>query len=284
MFNSGMNAAEIARVLEKRPRTVRRWLQPYKAQLLQQREDKAIRMYKAGISIKEIAINLKASTHTISNWVHPYKNKYTIYPQQLRDHAAKMFIENGMSKEAIIENLNIPISIETLNIWIDHYKEKEQIEDITIAFQRTEIVLQEIEEGLHKMETTTQEIERDLQKVKTTAQKIEETLQTMETASQETEETPQETEEAPQERETTTQEIEETLQTIETSAQEINELQDDNFEEDIFDQSDEFYSEESAARAIVERNLSLKDTIEIANKNNLNLERLKLYVRNYRYR
>ena len=243
MFNSGMNAAEIARVLGKSPRTVRDWLQPYNAQarqelheramemfqsslsvseistilekstrtirswlqshntqIRQRLKNKAIKMYKAGISIPEIAKTLQASTHTISNWVHPYKNKYKRYSQRFRDHAAKMFIEYGIGKEAIIDVLNIHISIRTLNIWIGHYKERKQKEE------------------------------------------------------------------------------------TETTSQETNELQDDDSEESDFDQSNDFYSEVDAAIAIVERNLSLRDITEIANKNYFNLELLKLYVRNYRYR
>ena len=166
----------------------------------QEDKNKAIEMSNAGINAVEIARALGKPPSTVRHWVHPYRNKHKRYSQQFRDHAAKMFIENGIDKEAIINILNIDISIRILNIWIDHYKERCQTEEIEI------------------------------------------------------------------------------------NCQEINELQDDDSEEDTFDQLNHFYSEMDAAMVIVKRNLNLKDTIEIANENHLDLELLKLYVRNYRYR
>ena len=191
-----MTHAQAAEEVGVSERAVSDWVnQPYPSQK-ETDKNKAIEMSESGMNAAEIARALGKPPRTVRRWIHEYKR----YSQLFRDHAAKMFIENGMDKEEIIRTLNIHISIETLNIWIDHYKEREQKEE------------------------------------------------------------------------------------IETNSQEINELQDDNSEEDTFDQLNRFYSEEAAAIAIVERNLSLRDTIEIANENHLDLELLKLHIRNYRYR
>ena len=115
---------ELAKLLQVSYTTLFDWIKKYKKehnrQIHQQQKNKAIEMFKSGMKAKEIAKTLEKSIQSVSYWLQPYKNNHGIsmpprYPQDIKDQAVKMLIEDGIDKVEIIKKLNLQISIETLD-------------------------------------------------------------------------------------------------------------------------------------------------------------------------
>ena len=94
---------------------------------------RAIEMFKDNMTVKQIAEELNTSENTVSSWVIQYKREHNIpiktqkaYSKEVRDEAIKMAIEDKIEITQIAKNLDV--SKNTVYSWVYHHKKRQGLE------------------------------------------------------------------------------------------------------------------------------------------------------------
>ena len=137
----GENAKQVAKDLDISVVTLRGWVARYVKENNIQRskpysdtpKKRAIEMFKDNMTVKQIAEELNTSENTVSSRIVQYKRENNIpiktqraYSKEVRDEAIKMAIEDKIKITQIAKKLDI--SKNTVYSWVYHHKKRQGLE------------------------------------------------------------------------------------------------------------------------------------------------------------